>query len=81
MAKQPIHSVRIGYIKASVWHNQTKAGDRHNVTLTRLFRDGDVWRESNHFGRDDLLLLAKVVDQAHTWICQQGVVSEAGVEQ
>ena len=81
MAKQPIHSIRIGYIKASVWHNQTKAGDRHNVTLTRLFRDGDVWRESNHFGRDDLLLLAKVVDQAHTWICQQGTVAEAGVDQ
>ena len=81
MAKQPVHSIRIGYIKASVWHNQTKAGDRHNVTLTRLFRDGDVWRESNHFGRDDLLLLAKVVDQAHTWICQHGAVAEAGVEQ
>lgn len=81
MAKQPVHSIRIGYIKASVWHNQTKAGDRHNVTVTRLFRDGDVWRESNHFGRDDLLLLAKVVDQAHTWICQQGAVAEAGVEQ
>lgn len=81
MAKQPVHSIRIGYIKASVWHNQTKAGDRHNVTVTRLFRDGDVWRESNHFGRDDLLLLAKVVDQAHTWICQQGAVAETGVEQ
>ncbi len=81
MAKQPVHSIRIGYIKASVWHNQTKAGDRHNVTVTRLFRDGDVWRESNHFGRDDLLLLAKVVDQAHTWICQHGAVADAGVEQ
>lgn len=76
MSKQPIHSVRLGYIKASIWHNQTKAGDRHNVTITRLYRDGDLWRESTHFGRDDLLLLAKVVDQAHTWIVQSGVVSE-----
>jgi hypothetical protein len=59
MAKQPIHSVRFGYIKVNIWFNQTKSGDRHNVTVTRLYRDGDLWRESQHFGRDDLLLLAK----------------------
>ena len=76
MAKQPIHSIRFGYIKANIWFNQTKSGDRHNVTVARLYRDGDLWRESQHFGRDDLLLLAKALDQAHTWIMQQGVVSE-----
>ena len=77
MAKQPLHSIRIGYIKASIWFNQTKSGDRHNVTVTRLYRDGDLWRESQHFGRDDLLLLAKVIDQAHTWIVQNGGTTEA----
>lgn len=80
MAKQPIHNIRFGYIKASIWQNQTKAGDRHNVTLTRLFRDGDVWRESNHFGRDDLLLLAKVIDLAHTWIVQNGMAVESAAD-
>lgn len=79
-SKQPVHTVRFGFIKASIWQNQTKAGDRHNVTVTRLFRDGDVWRESNHFGRDDLLLLAKVLDSAHTWILQNGAAVEAAVE-
>ena len=77
MAKQPIHSIRFGYIKANIWFNQTKSGDRHNVTLTRLFRDGDLWRESQQFGRDDLLLLAKVVDQAHSWIIQNGMATDA----
>ncbi len=76
MAKQPIHSIRFGYIKANIWFNQTKSGDRHNVTVTRLYRDGDLWRESQHFGRDDLLLLAKVLDQAHTWILEQSAASE-----
>jgi len=76
MAKQPMHSIRFGYIKVNIWFNQTKSGDRHNVTVTRLYRDGDLWRESQHFGRDDLLLLAKALDQAHTWIMQQGAVSE-----
>ncbi len=68
---KPVHEVRIGLIKAAVWHNMTRAGERYNVTLTRLFRNGDVWKESNHFGRDDLLVAAKVLDLAHSWIYQQ----------
>ena len=72
MNKQPVHVIRFGLIVASIWQNQTRVGERHNVTVTRLFRDGDLWRESTHFGRDDLPLLAKVIDFAHTWIFQQG---------
>ena len=71
MSKQPVHVIRFGLIKASIWHIQTRSGDRHNVTVMRLYRDGDIWRESAHFGRDDLPVLAKVVDLAHTWIYQQ----------
>jgi hypothetical protein len=68
MAKHPVYEIRFGLIKASVWQNQTRMGDRHNVTIVRLYKDGDVWRESQHFGREDLPLLAKVADLAHTWI-------------
>ena len=71
MAKQPAHEIRFGLIKAIVWQNQTKAGDRYNVTITRLFRNGDHWSESQNFGRDDLPLVAKAVDLAHTWIFQR----------
>lgn len=77
MNKQPAHVIRFGLIKACIWQNQTRSGERHNVTLVRLFRDGDVWRESTHFGRDDLPLLSKVADLAHTWIYQHGNGSEA----
>lgn len=76
MNKQPAHVIRLGLIKACIWQNQTRSGERHNVTFMRLFRDGDVWRESSHFGRDDLLLLNKVSDLAHTWIYQQGISGE-----
>ncbi len=71
MAKQPAHEVRFGLIKAIVWQNQTKNGDRYNVTITRLFRNGDHWSESQNFGRDDLPLVAKAADLAHSWIFQQ----------
>jgi hypothetical protein len=72
MEKQPVHVIRFGLLKACIWQNQTKVGERHNVTLARLYRNGDVWKESTHFGRDDLPLLAKIVDLAHTWIFQHG---------
>ena len=70
--KAPIHTIRFGLIKASIWRNHTKAGDRHVVTVVRLFRNGDVWQESTRFGRDDLPLVSKVLDIAHTWIFQHG---------
>lgn len=66
--KQPVHSIRMGLIKASIWRNSTKVGTRHNVTVVRLFRNGDVWQESARFGRDDLPLVSKVMDLAHQWI-------------
>lgn len=72
MSKNPIHIIRFGLIKACIWQNQTRQGDRHNVTIARLYRNGDLWKESNHFGRDDLPLVAKVADMAHTWIHQEG---------
>jgi len=71
MAKQPTHEVRFGLIKATVWQNHTKVGDRFNVTIARLYRNGDRWVESQTFGRDDLPLLAKAADLAHTWILEQ----------
>jgi hypothetical protein len=71
MNTKPIHEVRLGAIKAAVWKNQTEAGVRHNVTFSRLYRQDDKWASTETFGRDDLLLLGKVADQAHSWICEQ----------
>ena len=68
---KPIHEVRLGFIKAAVWKNETEAGVRYNVTFSRLYKDGDQWSSTESFGRDDLLLLAKVADQTHSWICAQ----------
>ncbi|WP_146601494.1 hypothetical protein [Novipirellula aureliae] len=68
MSKAPVKVIRMGYIKASVWRNSTKAGIRHAVTICRIFKNGDSWQESTRFGRDDLLLVAKAVELSHHWI-------------
>jgi hypothetical protein len=63
----------LGRIRAAVWQNETENGTRHNVTITRLYKDGDTWKDSTSFGRDDLPLVAKIADMAHTWIFEQGI--------
>ena len=78
--KRPVHEVRFGLIKAAVWENQTKVGARYSVTFCRLFKNGDVWKESTRFGRDDLPLVAKVADLAHSWIFGYGRQHESGSE-
>ena len=59
----------MGYIKAAIWENTVSDIVRYNVTFSRIYKDQDEWKSSDTFGRDDLLVLAKVADQAHTWIC------------
>ncbi len=72
-AKQkPVHEIRMGRIKAAIWANETDNGTRHNVTITRLYKDGDDWKTSTSFGREELPLVSKVADLVHTWIYQQG---------
>jgi len=71
--ERPAHEVRIGAIKAAIWRNDTGNGVRFNVTFSRLYKDKDQdqWASTSSFGRDDLLLVAKVADTAHTWIFEQ----------
>ena len=71
MPQKPVHEIRIGSVKALIWENQTDNGVRHNTTIERLYKDGDDWKATKSFGRDDLLVVAKIADQAHTWIHQQ----------
>ena len=67
----PAHEVRMGKIVAAIWAHDTQYGPRHNVTLTRIYKEGEEWKRSDSFGRDDLLLVCKVLDRAHNWIFQQ----------
>jgi hypothetical protein len=69
---RPVHSVRLRNIRAAIWANDGEQGTRFNVTFARLYKDNEgLWRSSDSFGRDDLLLLSKVADFAHTWISEQ----------
>jgi len=72
MSNKPAHEIRFGSMKATIWANETGYGKRYSVTPGRLYKDGKQWKTTDSFDRDDLLLLAKVVDAAHSWILQNG---------
>jgi len=69
--KRPVHEIRLNTVKAAIWENNSGETTRHNVTFGRIYKDGNLWKSAESFGRDDLLLLAKLADQAHSWICDQ----------
>ena len=66
MATRPIHEIRKGLIKVRVWRKRTRSGLRRTVSVVRLFRNGDVWKESKRFSRDGIPLMRLALDEAHT---------------
>lgn len=82
---KPIEEVRLGCVKAAIWKNVVDQGNSsrpiYNVTLQRLYRDGEgKWQSAESFGRDDLLVLSKVAERAFERIHelqQSGLTSES----
>ncbi len=70
-----------GRVKVAVWANQSKTGKTwYNVEIVRPYLDGDVWKDSSKFGRDDLPLVAKAADLVFAWIWEQEHSASASVQ-
>ena len=66
--KPPVHEIRMGKVKCLIWENVNGDKTYHNITVARIYKDDDEWKESSSFGRDDLPLLKQVIDEAWMWI-------------
>ena len=68
-AQGPVHEIRLGKIRATIWGN---GGDEtivwYSITVTRLYKDGDTWKDTASFRRDDLPIVSKLTDLAYAWI-------------
>ena len=65
---EPAARVKLSSIQASVWRNQSPDGKTfYSTTFDRRYKDKDgAWKSSDSFSGDQLLLLAKAADLAHT---------------
>jgi len=68
---QPAKNFRIGVLQVTIWRNPTEKGTFYNVIPSRGYKQDDSWKETDSLGFDDLLTMAKLLDEAHTWIVQQ----------
>ena len=68
---QPIHKIRHGAVSASIWRQETEKGPMFNVTFQRTYKDGDAWKNSTSFGRNNLLVVSLIAARAFEWISNQ----------
>ena len=71
-SSKPVTVFRARGVSASVFANQaeTKRGDVtfHKISLQRTYKDGDDWKTTTSFGRDDLPVAAHLLQQAWEYI-------------
>ena len=71
-ATKPVKVFRLRGISASVFANTAKSGEReitfHKVSLQRTYKDGDDWKTTTSFGRDDLPTAQLVLSRAWEFI-------------
>lgn len=72
MGKANVHEIRRGLIKVRIGQRKSKHGVRYSLTVVRLYRNGDQWKESTRFGRDDIPIVRLVLDEAYGWIFMDG---------
>jgi hypothetical protein len=67
MISQPVGKITIWPASCAIWKN----GEFYSVTFAKSYKDGEEYKNSSSFDRDNLLALAKLADQAHSWILRQ----------
>jgi hypothetical protein len=70
-SRKPEHKLRDGAIEVAIWRNEGDKGPWFSVTSSRSFKQGEEWKQSDNYGKDDILPLCKLLDQAHSWILNQ----------
>jgi hypothetical protein len=79
--QRPATEFRLGRMRMTVWANHhPERGVWYSVTATRLYKEGDAWKASTSYGRDDLHLIARLAEMVEVWIFRQqqgGVIQES----
>lgn len=66
-SNKPVHEVRLGSIKAAIWRDTNADKTRFNISITRIYKDGDKWKQSEYLNRDDLPKVVLVAQKAYEW--------------
>jgi hypothetical protein len=71
-SQKPIKTIRLRGVSASIFANPAKVDGRditfHKVSIQRAYKDGDDWKHTSSFGRDDLPVVSTVLRRAWEFI-------------
>lgn len=67
---KPEFSVKFGSVRASVWKNEGKNGSWYSITIVRVYKQGDEYKESSSFSLEELPLVQLVADRAFHWVAE-----------
>ena len=79
-SNKPAHEIRFNGVQATIWKNDTPQGPRYNTSFKRYYRENEEWKTSDAFGRDDLLTLGFVAQEALRWIMEQKPAPQPAVK-
>ena len=69
---KPVQVFRLRGVSASIFENHAKSGDReitfHKVTLQRTYKDGEEFKTTTSFSRDDLPIATLLLQRAWEFI-------------
>ena len=66
-ANQPAAKFRVGYVTATVWLNDKF----YNVVLSKSYKDGDEYKDTDQLRHGDIMNAVKVLERAEEFISQQ----------
>jgi len=63
-ANPPAAKFRLGYVTATVWLNN----EHYNTVLSKSYKDGEDWKETDQLDTGDLMNAVRVLQRAKEWI-------------
>jgi hypothetical protein len=70
-ANKPVQQLRDGAIRAAIWANQGQENRTfYSVTISRTYKEGEEYRDSNSFSGADLLKLSRIAAKAYDAIAE-----------
>ncbi len=67
---QPAAKFRVGFITATVWENESGDKTFFTTVLSRSYKDGDDWKQTDNLYHGDLLNGAKALERAEGFIAE-----------
>lgn len=68
--RPPTHVAQHGGVRAAVWENAGEGDLTYSIRITRSYRVDNVWYETTNMGHAELISVAKVALEAHSWIAK-----------